>query len=138
MQINGVSSVILLTPGRTTTPPQSNTAIPSPTAAVSQAEPAASFTSSVTDASLSAVASKPPPAVSSSSIQIQSAASSSRAAMLSTSYSTTVAGKSYAGTVQKVGGTYVASVPLPPGASASGSSVQSAENNLQVILDTLA
>jgi predicted RNase H-like HicB family nuclease len=57
---------------------------------------------------------------------------------LAASYSTTVAGKSYSGSVEESEGTYVASVPMPPGVSASGSTIQSAEENLNTILDTLA
>jgi predicted RNase H-like HicB family nuclease len=49
-----------------------------------------------------------------------------------------VAGKSYSGSVQESGGVYTASVPMPPGVSASGSSIESAEMNLNLILDTLA
>ena len=52
-------------------------------------------------------------------------------------YTDTVGGKSYSGSVAESGGTYTASVPNLPGASASGSSVQSAENNLNVVIDTL-
>jgi predicted RNase H-like HicB family nuclease len=57
--------------------------------------------------------------------------------MLAAAYSTTVAGKSYAGSVQESGGEYTASVPNLPGASASGSSIESAENSLTQIIDTL-
>jgi hypothetical protein len=57
---------------------------------------------------------------------------------LAAQYSTTVAGKSYPLSVDEAGGTYVASVPNPPGASATGSSPQSAEDNLDMKLDTLA
>jgi predicted RNase H-like HicB family nuclease len=69
---------------------------------------------------------------------MQSAASSSQMATIAASYSTTVAGKSYSGSVQESGGVYTASVPMPPGVSASGSSIESAEMNLNMILDTLA
>ena len=54
------------------------------------------------------------------------------------SYSVTIAGNNYSGSVEESGGVYIASVPNPPGASASGSSVESAENNLNIKLDTLA
>jgi hypothetical protein len=53
-------------------------------------------------------------------------------------YSTTVGGKNYPGSVVQAGDTYIASVPNPPGISASGPSVVSAENNLNMKLDTLA
>jgi hypothetical protein len=52
-------------------------------------------------------------------------------------YSTSVGGRSYAENVDESGGVYIASVPNPPGATASGASVQSAENNLSIKLDTL-
>jgi hypothetical protein len=47
-----------------------------------------------------------------------------------TSYSTTVAGKQYSGSVQESNGEYTASVSGLAGASASGSSITAAENNL--------
>ena len=53
-------------------------------------------------------------------------------------YSTTVAGKNYPLSVEESAGIYVASVPNPPGATATGSSPQSAEINLDMKLDTLA
>jgi hypothetical protein len=74
----------------------------------------------------------------SSLAQAQDSPSSSLVTTLAASYSTTVAGKSYSGSVEESDGTYLASVPNVPGASASGSSVESAENNLNVVLDTLA
>jgi hypothetical protein len=53
-------------------------------------------------------------------------------------YSTTVAGKNYSGSVvEEAGGVYEASVPNVPGATATGSSVQAAENNLSVRIDAL-
>jgi predicted RNase H-like HicB family nuclease len=51
--------------------------------------------------------------------------------------STTVGGKNYALSVEELGGTYVASVPNPPGAQATGSSPQAAEENLDFKLDAL-
>lgn len=138
MQISGISTITQSTTGRPATPPESKTANPSTSAAVPRPAPAATFTSSVDGASPPAPASKSASAAASSLAQIQTAVSSSEAAMLATSFSTTVAGKTYSRTVQESGGTYVASVPLPPGASASGSSAQSAENNLDATLDALA
>jgi predicted RNase H-like HicB family nuclease len=49
-----------------------------------------------------------------------------------------VGGKSYSGSVEESAGEYTASVAGLPGASASGSSIQSAENNLGTIIDMLA
>jgi len=57
---------------------------------------------------------------------------------LAATASSTVSGKSYPESIEESGGIYVASVPSPPGTSASGSSVESAENNLNMKLDTLA
>lgn len=40
--------------------------------------------------------------------------------------------------VIELGGQYIASVPAPPGLSASGVSAQDAENKLQMVLDVVA
>ena len=69
--------------------------------------------------------------------RIQNAVSGVQVATVAASYSETVAGKNYPGSVEESGGAYIASVPNPPGASASGSSVESAENNLNLKLDAL-
>jgi hypothetical protein len=52
-------------------------------------------------------------------------------------YSTTVGGKQYSGSVEESGSTYTASVSNLAGASATGSSIQSAENNLNTRIDIL-
>jgi hypothetical protein len=52
--------------------------------------------------------------------------------MQETSFSTTVAGKHYSGSVQQSDGEYVASVAGLSGASGSGSSATAAENNLTI------
>jgi hypothetical protein len=78
-----------------------------------------------------------PPKRSSGSADVQSSASSTAAATLTAFYSTTVGGKNYSGSVQESGGTYVASVGNLPGVSASGSSIQAAENNLSARIDAL-
>jgi predicted RNase H-like HicB family nuclease len=57
--------------------------------------------------------------------------------MFAAVYTTTIAGKSYSGSVEQSNGEYIGSVPNLPGASASGSSIQSAENNLGAIIDTI-
>jgi predicted RNase H-like HicB family nuclease len=64
--------------------------------------------------------------------------SSAQVEAIAASYSTKVAGKSYSASVEESGGTYVASTPNPPDISASGSSIASAESNLDMKLDTLA
>ena len=57
--------------------------------------------------------------------------------MQATSFSTTVAGKHYSGSVQDTNGEYVATAAGLAGASASGSSLSSAENNLTTRIDEL-
>jgi predicted RNase H-like HicB family nuclease len=52
-------------------------------------------------------------------------------------YFTSVGGKSYSGSVSEINGVYDVSVPNVPGAHASGSSIQSAENNLNIRIDEL-
>jgi hypothetical protein len=74
----------------------------------------------------------------SSSAQVQNSASLMQVATLAATYSTTVAGKSYPGSVEESGGIYIASVPSPPGITATGPSVASAERNLNIKLDALA
>jgi hypothetical protein len=70
--------------------------------------------------------------------QDQKAASFVQVTTIAATYSTTLAGTSYPGSVVESGGTFIASVPNPPGITASGLSVQSAEYNLDIKLDTLA
>lgn len=53
-------------------------------------------------------------------------------------YSTSVGGTNYSGDVVEVsGGVYEASVPNVPGADATGSSIQGAENSLSARIDAL-
>jgi len=59
--------------------------------------------------------------------------------LITDTYTTTVGGKSYTGSVQQQpGGGYIASIPNLPGATATGASLQAAENNLGAIIDALA
>lgn len=53
------------------------------------------------------------------------------------SYSTTVAGTQYAGSVEEQNSSYVASVPNVSGATATGASMIEAENNLTTRIDEL-
>jgi hypothetical protein len=57
--------------------------------------------------------------------------------MQASSYSTTVKGTRYSGSVEQSGGEYTASVASLPGASAIGTSAQAAENNLSARIDEL-
>ena len=63
--------------------------------------------------------------------------SSATQAMMVSSYSTTVAGKQYAGSVDESNGQYTASVPGLAGASASAGSAQAAEDALTLRIDEL-
>lgn len=56
---------------------------------------------------------------------------------MAASYTTTVSGKTYSGTVTETDGVYEVSIPNVSGATASGSSIQSAENNLTMRIDEL-
>jgi len=69
---------------------------------------------------------------------MQDSVGSVRIATIAASFSTTVGGRNYSASVEESGGVYTASVPIPPGVSASGASVESAEINLNFVLDTLA
>lgn len=76
------------------------------------------------------------------SVSLVSAASVTAAAaselMTDVAFSTSVGGKTYSGDVTYSGGEYVASDPSLAGAEATGSSLQSAENNLSARIDILA
>lgn len=65
------------------------------------------------------------------------ATAASEVATLVGTYSTTVAGTQYAGSVEEQNGSYVASVPNVSGATATGASMIEAENNLTVRIDEL-
>ncbi len=66
-----------------------------------------------------------------------SAGSSTAAETLVSSYSATVGGTQYSGSVEESGGEYTASVPNVPGASATGSTLAAAENSLTLRIDEL-
>jgi predicted RNase H-like HicB family nuclease len=57
---------------------------------------------------------------------------------VSQTYTTTVAGKSYSASIQESNGEYVISVPNVPGATATASTAQAAENALNIKIDVLA
>lgn len=110
--------------------------------ATTASAPAKRSAAASTTASSSKTAVPPKTAVSRTASPPAAAASSTTSGteaenLLAAVYATTVAGKNYSGSVEESGGEYSASVPNLPGASASGSSVQSAENNLTLVIDTL-
>src|ERR1700722_4982259 len=120
MQINSISAIAPIgasSPKTTISTRPRVTAAPSttPTAA-----PAAATTTPQT-------AAPPAPAARRGGGGGAAAAAASAAAAAATAYSTTVGGKSYSGSVQETDGEYEASIPNLPGASASGSSAEAAE-----------
>jgi hypothetical protein len=56
---------------------------------------------------------------------------------MATSFSTTVGGTQYTGSVEESGGEYTASVPNLAGATVTGASDLAAENNLAARIDEL-
>jgi hypothetical protein len=97
--------------------------------AVASSSTATTETASVSSSTSAASAPSAQPGKSSGRVQVPSVA---------TALSATVAGKNYAESVEESGGIYIASVPSPPGVRATGASVLSAENNLNMKLDELA
>jgi hypothetical protein len=77
-------------------------------------------------------------AISSSLAPAQNPLNVLHAPPITSAYSTSVGGKSYPLSVELSEGIFVASVPNPPGATATGATPQSAEMNLDMKLDTLA
>jgi hypothetical protein len=126
MQISSATKIAPLTLDWAGSQRQSNTASPSSSTAAAQP-------SSATRAAASASAS-----VSSFTTQYQNSMGNVPVSKLPAPYAAVAEGKSYPGSVEESAGEYVASVPNPPGASASGATVQIAENNLEVKLDQLA
>jgi hypothetical protein len=102
------------------------------------AEPLAASPSTTSRQTAPATQSSDSAETGSSFAQIQQPVSSSHSTTIAASYSTTVGGRNYSASVQKSEGVYTASVPMPPGLSASGASIESAEINLGILLDTLA
>jgi hypothetical protein len=56
----------------------------------------------------------------------------------STTYSASVGGKNYTADISESSGEYVATVPNLPGVSASGSTLQAVENNLNASISVVA
>ncbi|MGC1869323.1 MAG: hypothetical protein WA700_00065 [Acidobacteriaceae bacterium] len=128
MQISSISSMQSI--GASVSAPTA----PKPANSTTAVAPSTTATTPATPSSSVAVSA---PSSSHGSSSATSASSSAQAAALSAVYTDTVGGKNYSGSVAESNGEYVASVPNLPGASASGSSVQSAENNLNTVIDAL-
>jgi hypothetical protein len=107
----------------------------------SSAAPASAKTTSSASATSAASASQAAPARTSSAHSGGGGGGGGSAAiseeMSETGYSTTVGGKQYSGSVEDSGGEYTASVPSLSGATATGSSLTAAENNLTLRIDEL-
>jgi len=124
MQIGSIASVATAPNERPAVTRPANSSVPSTSRAATQAAlPTATVTTGATSSSL-APEQDPP--------------NNLQAPPLTSAYSTTVSGKSYPLSVELSAGIFVASVPNPPGASATGATAQSAEMNLDMKLDTLA
>jgi hypothetical protein len=137
MQIAAISSI---TPIGQATP---SLAKPSAASRTTQASTSAAPKTATTAHAPAAQPSSAPASAGKSSAHAGAAASQSSSASaaeqtLAAVYSTTVGGKSYSGSVEETNGEYTATIANLPGASASGSSIASAENNLGTVIDTLA
>lgn len=86
-----------------------------------------------------AAAPSPPPAAARTThaAQVRSGTSGTVANSQVTAYSTTVAGTNYTGTVEEADGEYVASDPTLAGATATGSSIEAAEYNLDARIEEI-
>lgn len=126
MQISSVTEAAASTMDWARTPRQSTPASSS------------SSTAPVQTARAATSAAPAPAGISSFSSQLQKASNSAPLSNMAAPYSATAGGKNYPGSVEESAGVYVASVPDPPGASASGATAQIAENNLEMKLDKLA
>ncbi len=125
MQISGVQGVAALSPEWATSDRQLKSA--------SASSPEASLPTPSTQSSHSDSFS---PA--SSSSPTEDTAKTAHGSTVVASYSPSVNGTHYLASVEYLDGSFVASVPAPPGFSATGMSVQEAEANLEIELDTLA
>jgi hypothetical protein len=121
MQINGISTVAPIVASKSG---------PSPT---NSAKPTSPSTPTATP-----TASNPGSGQTSAPPQSEASAVNTAASILeSSTYSTSVAGKSYSANISQANGTYTLSVPNLPGASVSGSSLSVAESALSIKIDIL-
>jgi hypothetical protein len=151
MQINGISTVAPIVASKSG-PPTTSSAKPTSASTPATSTPAtagaptsASVSSTVRESTTSAPstasstsAATPASAQTSAPTQSEASAVSTAASLLeSSTYSTSVDGKSYAANISQANGTYTLSVPNLPGASVSGSSLSLAESALSIKIDTL-
>ncbi|MGB6306202.1 MAG: hypothetical protein WBF89_00315 [Steroidobacteraceae bacterium] len=136
MQVNSVSATPPNTagnasstapkPAKTAAAPKAASAAPPPVAQTTSAAPAPANTSA-----------KSAPAAAPVQPTAPQAASDAAASLVSQIYSTSVGGKSYSGSVVQSDGQYEVSIPNLPGATASASTAQAAENALTLKIDIL-
>jgi hypothetical protein len=137
MQVNSVSA----TPPSTAVSASSTARQPAKTAtapvpqAASAAPPVAQTTSATPPPANTSV--KSAPAAAPVQPTAPQAASDAAASLVSQIYSTSVGGKSYSGSVVQSDGQYEVSIPNLPGATASASTAQAAENALTLKIDIL-
>jgi hypothetical protein len=126
MQINTIRTVAPLVAANSSAAPANSAKV------AKSATAAPSATSSAGQASKSASGQAAPPPQSEAS-----AVSTATSTLVSTTYSTSVGGKSYSASISQANGVYTLSVPNVPGAHVSGSSLNAAESELTVKIDTL-
>jgi hypothetical protein len=131
MQIDAISSITSI--GQTSSLTKAAAAAPTVVRATTTAAKAPVSTSTSVAQPAVSTGKSPSPAAAAASQSSAVAAEETLAAV----YSTSVGGKNYSGSVEESDGEYTASVADLAGASASGSSIESAENNLGTVLDTL-
>ena len=127
MHINIVSTAAPIVATKSATPATNSAKSVSKTTTSTSATPPSASTASSAGKGQSA---PPPPSAA-------SAVSAAISSLVSSTYSTSVGGKSYSANISQANGTYSLSVPNLPGASVSGSSLSAAESALTVKIDTL-
>jgi hypothetical protein len=143
MQINGISSIAAISSvGSNSNAPArpAGATRPSVTTASSSAAAAVTTTSQATPQTATQAANSSASGRSGGAGGGGGSAAGAASSLVAegTAYSTTVGGKSYAGSVQEADGVYVASIPNLPGASTSGASAQQAEETLNTLISILA
>jgi len=135
MQISGISSITPISPALfTLNAPSATKALP--TIAPAASPTTQSATIPATAPATATAAAQKAPAQSAQSAGANAVAASSPE-LLAAFYSTTVVGKQYSGSVEQTGSQYTVSIPNLPGATASGSSILAAENNLTSKIDLM-
>lgn len=138
MQVNSISAIppnTAVSASSTAPKPAKTAAAPVPKA-TSPAPPPVAQSASAAPAPANTSA-KPAAAAAPVQLTAPQAASDAAASLVSQIYSTSVGGKSYSGSVVQSDGQYEVSIPNLPGATASASTAQAAENALTLKIDIL-